>query len=76
MIAPGYQRKGLARWMVPNLEKEARERGYESIRLDVCVRNFPAMRLCASLGCLETEQFRVVKGTFACVEKSMERIEC
>lgn len=59
-----------------SLEKEAGERCYASIGLDVYVGNLPAIRLCAFLAYVQCGQFPLAKDTFACVEKSMERIEC
>lgn len=69
MILPKHQGRGYAKILMHEIEREARRRGYEVIRLDAFLKNPAALRLYAGLGYRQAGEVRFRKGSFACFEK-------
>jgi ribosomal protein S18 acetylase RimI-like enzyme len=71
MISPEFQGKGYAHMLMKNLENEARQRGYQAIRLDAYLHNPSALRLYAALSYRRAGEVQFRKGAFACLEKQL-----
>lgn len=69
-IDPDYQGTGIARRFLDFAEEHARERGYDSIRLDAFVHNPRACRLYEGKGYRKRGIVTFRKGEFYCYEKS------
>ncbi len=68
-VSPKFQNKGLARIIVEHIEKEAKQKGFQSIRLDTFSGNPYSLRLYKSLGYTETGHFFWRKGCLITMEK-------
>jgi ribosomal protein S18 acetylase RimI-like enzyme len=71
-VSPGFQGQGLAKKLMFFAEKYAREKKYNSIRLDAFVQNNISVGLYNSLGYLRRGQVRFRKGYFYCFEKILQ----
>ena len=63
---------GLARQAMARMEKNARDQGFDSVRLDVFSQNLHAQRLYEKLGYKRTGEVRFRKGIFYLMEKGLE----
>ncbi len=68
-VNPKFQNRGLARIIVKHIEEEARQDGFESIRLDTFMGNPYSLRLYKSLDYIETGRFFWRKGCLVIMEK-------
>ncbi|MDY5219030.1 MAG: GNAT family N-acetyltransferase [Eubacteriales bacterium] len=71
-VNPELQGRGLARQAMARMEKNAREQGFDSVRLDVFSQNLHAQRLYERLGYKRTGEVRFRKGIFYLMEKGLE----
>jgi ribosomal protein S18 acetylase RimI-like enzyme len=71
MVAPSYQRRGIARDLMAFAEDRARELGHDAIRLDAFTNNAGALSLYHSLGYHDAGGVTFRKGPFRCFEKSL-----
>lgn len=74
-VMPVFQHKGIAGKMVAFAEKLAKDRSYDSVKLDVFALNQQAYALYLSLGYVEKGSVVFRKGEFICLEKKIERGE-
>ena len=65
------QGRGLARQAMARMEKNARDQGFDSVRLDVFSQNLHAQRLYERLGYRRTGEVRFRKGIFYLMEKKL-----
>ena len=70
-VNPEMQGRGLARQAMARMEKNALERGFDSVRLDVFSQNLHARRLYEKLGYRRTGEVRFRKGIFYLMEKGL-----
>ena len=70
-VNPELQGRGLARQAMARMEKNALERGFDSVRLDVFSQNLHARRLYEKLGYRRTGEVRFRKGIFYLMEKGL-----
>ena len=71
MVAPPFQRMGIARELMAFAEQRARELGYQVIRLDAFTANPRALRLYQTLGYHDAGGVTFRKGPFRCFEKRL-----
>ena len=71
-VNPELQGRGLARQAMAHMEKNARDKGFDSVRLDVFSQNLHAQRLYERLGYKRTGEVRFRKGIFYLMEKGLE----
>ena len=70
-VNPEMQGRGLARQAMARMEKNARDQGFDSVRLDVFSQNLHAQRLYERLGYRRTGEVRFRKGIFYLMEKKL-----
>ena len=70
-VNPQLQGRGLARQAMARMEKNARDQGFDSVRLDVFSQNLHAQRLYERLGYRRTGEVRFRKGIFYLMEKKL-----
>ena len=70
-VNPEMQGRGLARQAMARMEKNARDQGFDSVRLDVFSQNLHAQRLYEKLGYRRTGEVRFRKGIFYLMEKKL-----
>ena len=70
-VNPQIQGRGLARQAMARMEKNARDQGFDSVRLDVFSQNLHAQRLYERLGYRRTGEVRFRKGIFYLMEKKL-----
>ena len=70
-VYPEMQGRGLARQAMARMEKNARDQGFDSVRLDVFSQNLHAQRLYERLGYRRTGEVRFRKGIFYLMEKKL-----
>lgn len=70
-VNPQLQGRGLARQAMARMEKNARDQGFDSVRLDVFSQNLHAQRLYEKLGYRRTGEVRFRKGIFYLMEKKL-----
>ena len=70
-VNPQLQGRGLARQARARMEKNARDQGFDSVRLDVFSQNLHAQRLYERLGYRRTGEVRFRKGIFYLMEKKL-----
>ena len=71
-VNPELQGRGLARQAMARMEKNALDKGFDSVRLDVFSQNLHAQRLYERLGYKRTGEVRFRKGIFYLMEKGLE----
>ena len=71
-VNPEMQGRGLARQAMARMEKNARDQGFDSVRLDVFSQNLHAQRLYERLGYKRTGEVRFRKGIFYLMEKGLQ----
>lgn len=71
MVAPAWERRGVARALMHFVEARASMLGYGCIRLDVFCQNPRAMRFYEQAGYRRAGRVRFRKGLFDCLEKSL-----
>lgn len=71
-VNPELQGRGLARQAMARMEKNALDKGFDSVRLDVFSQNLHAQRLYERLGYKHTGEVRFRKGIFYLMEKGLE----
>ena len=71
-VNPELQGRGLARQAMAHMEKNALDKGFDSVRLDVFSQNLHAQRLYERLGYKRTGEVRFRKGIFYLMEKGLE----
>ena len=71
-VNPEMQGRGLARQAMARMEKNARDQGFDSVRLDVFSQNLHAQRLYDRLGYKRTGEVRFRKGIFYLMEKGLQ----
>lgn len=71
-VNPELQGRGLARQAMARMEKNAFDKGFDSVRLDVFSQNLHAQRLYERLGYKRTGEVRFRKGIFYLMEKGLE----
>ena len=71
-VNPQLQGRGLARQAMARMEKNARDQGFDSVRLDVFSQNLHAQRLYERLGYRRTGEVRFRKGIFYLMEKGLQ----
>ena len=71
-VNPEMQGRGLARQAMARMEKNARDQGFDSVRLDVFSQNLHAQRLYERLGYKRTGEVRFRKGIFYLLEKGLQ----
>lgn len=71
MVAPRYQRRGIARALMACAEERALELGYAVIRLDAFTNNPRALHLYETLGYRDAGCVMLRKGPFRCFEKRL-----
>lgn len=69
MVHPNYEGQGIAQSLVRYVERLAKERGYEAVRLDVFTENPRAINFYHKLGYKVAGKIRFRKGEFWCCEK-------
>lgn len=72
-VNPELQGRGLARQAMARMEKNALDKGFDSVRLDVFSQNLHAQRLYERLGYKRTGEVRLRKGIFYLMEKGLEK---
>ena len=72
-VNPEQQGRGLARQAMARMEKNALDKGFDSVRLDVFSQNLHAQRLYERLGYKRTGEVRFRKGIFYLMEKGLEK---
>lgn len=70
-VNPEMQGRGLARQAMARMEQNARDQGFDSVRLDVFSQNLHAQRLYERLGYRRTGEVRFRKGIFYLMEKKL-----
>ena len=70
-VNPELQGRGLARQAMARMEKNALDKGFDSVRLDVFSQNLHAQRLYEKLGYRRTGEVRFRKGIFHLLEKAL-----
>ena len=70
-VNPELQGRGLARQAMAHMEKNALDKGFDSVRLDVFSQNLHAQRLYERLGYKRTGEVRFRKGIFYLMEKKL-----
>ena len=70
-VNPEMQGRGLARQAMARMEKNARDQGFDSVRLDVFSQNLHAQHLYERLGYRRTGEVRFRKGIFYLMEKGL-----
>lgn len=70
-VNPEMQGRGLARQAMARMEKNERDQGFDSVRLDVFSQNLHAQRLYERLGYRRTGEVRFRKGIFYLMEKKL-----
>ena len=70
-VNPELQGRGLARQAMARMEKNALDKGFDSVRLDVFSQNLHAQRLYERLGYKRTGEVRFRKGIFYLMEKGL-----
>ena len=70
-VNPAMQGRGLARQAMAHMEKNALDKGFDSVRLDVFSQNLHAQRLYERLGYRRTGEVRFRKGIFYLMEKKL-----
>ncbi len=70
-VNPAMQGRGLARQTMARMEKNALDKGFDSVRLDVFSQNLHAQRLYEKLGYKRTGEVRFRKGIFYLMEKGL-----
>ena len=70
-VNPELQGRGLARQAMARMEKNALDKGFDSVRLDVFSQNLHAQRLYEKLGYRRTGEVRFRKGIFYLMEKGL-----
>ena len=70
-VNPELQGRGLAQQAMARMEKNARDQGFDSVRLDVFSQNLHAQRLYERLGYRRTGEVRFRKGIFYLMEKGL-----
>ena len=70
-VNPELQGRGLARQAMARMEKNALDKGFDSVRLDVFSQNLHAQRLYERLGYRRTGEVRFRKGIFYLMEKKL-----
>ena len=70
-VNPQLQGRGLARQAMARMEKNARDQGFDSVRLDVFSQNLHAQRLYERLGYRRTGEVRFRKGIFYLMDKKL-----
>ena len=70
-VNPAMQGRGLARQAMAHMEKNALDKGFDSVRLDVFSQNLHAQRLYEKLGYKRTGEVRFRKGIFYLMEKGL-----
>ena len=71
-VNPELQGRGLARQAMARMEKNALDKGFDSVRLDVFSQNLHAQRLYERLGYKRTGEVRFRKGIFYLMEKGLK----
>ena len=71
-VNPAMQGRGLARQAMAHMEKNALDKGFDSVRLDVFSQNLHAQRLYERLGYKRTGEVRFRKGIFYLMEKGLQ----
>ena len=71
-VNPELQGRGLARQAMARMEKNALDKGFDSVRLDVFSQNLHAQRLYERLGYKRTGEVRFRKGIFYLMEKGLQ----
>ena len=71
-VNPELQGRGLARQAMARMEKNAFDKGFDSVRLDVFSQNLHAQRLYERLGYKRTGEVRFRKGIFYLMEKGLK----
>ena len=71
-VNPELQGRGLAQQAMARMEKNALDKGFDSVRLDVFSQNLHAQRLYERLGYKRTGEVRFRKGIFYLMEKGLE----
>ena len=71
-VNPELQGRGLARQAMARMEKNALDKGFDSVRLDVFSQNLHAQRVYERLGYKRTGEVRFRKGIFYLMEKGLE----
>ena len=71
-VNPAMQGRGLARQAMAHMEKNALDKGFDSVRLDVFSQNLHAQRLYEKLGYKRTGEVRFRKGIFYLMEKGLQ----
>ena len=71
-VNPELQGRGLARQAMARMEKNAFDKGFDSVRLDVFSQNLHAQRLYERLGYKRTGEVRFRKGIFYLMEKGLQ----
>ena len=74
-IAPIYQRRGLASFLMGFAENKAAAEGFDGIRLDSFIENRPACRLYEKRGYRPAGIVHLRKGEFYCFEKAISETE-
>ena len=70
-VNPELQGRGLAQQAMARMEKNALDKGFDSVRLDVFSQNLHAQRLYERLGYKRTGEVRFRKGIFYLMEKGL-----
>lgn len=70
-VSPDFQRRGIGRACMLEIERFAKENGYDAIRLDTFSKNTKALPMYESLGFREVGEAFWRKGRFIILEKNL-----